>query len=162
MNSEQIPEKITLRRGCLDDARTLAEFNRNLAKETEGLALDAKVVLNGVTAVLENSALGFYLLAEVVTPTRYEVVASLLVTREWSDWRDGEWWWLQSVYVAHQWRRRGLYRRLHSEVQGLAQREQSVCGLRLYVEQHNQVAQDTYGNLGMQRTHYQLFEQLFQ
>ena len=89
------PQETTVRNATLADADTLAAFNRNIAMETENLALIPAVILSGVKAVFENPARGFYVVAEA----RGKLVASLLVTREWSDWRDGELWWIQSVYV---------------------------------------------------------------
>ena len=88
-------------------------------------------------------------------------VGSLLVTYEWSDWRNGAWWWIQSVYVMPDARRGGVFRSLHGEVAKRARATHDVIGLRLYVEQHNERAQATYRGLGMQRTHYQLFEDEF-
>lgn len=145
----------TVRNATIEDAPTLADFNRNIAMETENLTLIPEVILRGVKAVLENPARGFYVVAEV----RGELAASLMVTTEWSDWRDGEFWWIQSVYVVRQWRRRGLYRRLYAHVKQLAEQDEKVCGFRLYVERENHVAQQTYAALGMVETRYKVFEQ---
>ncbi len=164
--------QVHIRRATLDDARTLAEFNRSMALETENLKLRPAVLVSGVTAVLENPARGFYLVAEHATEHATEhaienatadahpvTLASLLVTTEWSDWRNGEFWWLQSVYVVREWRRRGIYRALYRHVQQLAAQAQNVCGFRLYVERDNQVAQKTYAALGMSETGYKMFAQ---
>ncbi len=145
-----------IRNATRDDARALAGFNRNMALETENLALIPAVILGGVEAVLANPARGFYVVAEA----RGELVASLMVTTEWSDWRNGVFWWIQSVYVARDWRRRGLYRSLYAHVKHLAEEDKNVCGFRLYVERENQVAQKTYAALGMAETRYKVFEQL--
>ncbi len=149
-------EQATVRNATLEDAQTLADFNRGIAMETENRALIPAVILSGVKAVFENPARGFYVVAEV----RGGLVASLMVTTEWSDWRNGELWWIQSVYVARQWRRRGLYRLLYDYVKQLAAQDQNVCGFRLYVERENRVAQKTYAALGMSETRYKVFEQL--
>ncbi len=150
------PQETTIRNATLADADTLAAFNRNIAMETENLALIPAVVLSGVKAVFENPARGFYVVAEA----RGELVASLLVTREWSDWRNGELWWIQSVYVTREWRRRGLYRLLYNHVKQRAEQAENVCGFRLYVERENHIAQKTYATLGMRETEYKVFEQL--
>jgi ribosomal protein S18 acetylase RimI-like enzyme len=138
------------------DAGTIAGFNAAMALETEGKRLLPDVLGAGVLRLLAEPALGFYLVAEA----EGEVIACLMVTTEWSDWRNGRFWWIQSVYVQPQWRRRGVFRTLYAHVSEAAAREPDVCGLRLYVEQENAVAQATYRSLGMQRTDYQLFEQL--
>ena len=145
---------IQLRDARAEDVPILASFNRRLAHETEGLELAEEVVERGVQAVLENSAHGFYLLAEIQT----EVVGSLMVTREWSDWRARQWWWIQSVYVAKKWRRRGIYRILYAQVRRMASLRAEVCGVRLYVAGDNATAQQTYAALGMRPTGYQIFE----
>jgi len=110
----------------------------------------------GVRRLLAQPALGFYLVAEAAG----EVVAALMVTSEWSDWRNGRFWWLQSVYVLPAWRRRGVFRALHAHVAAAAAREPDVCGLRLYVERGNLAAQATYRALGMDTTDYLLLERL--
>lgn len=145
-----------IRNATIDDAPALAEFNRSMAMETENLSLIPAVILSGVNAVFENPARGFYLVAEA----RGGLVASLMATTEWSDWRNGEFWWIQSVYVAREWRRRGLYRSLYRHIQQLAEGDPAVCGFRLYVERDNQIAQKTYLALGMRETRYKVFEQL--
>ncbi len=153
---QSIIRNVTIRNATLEDAQTLAEFNRNMAMETENLALLPKVILSGVKAVLENPARGFYVVADM----HGDLVASLMVTTEWSDWRDGEFWWIQSVYVQHEWRRHGLYGLLYAHVKQLAECRDNVCGFRLYVERANHVAQKTYRALGMIETQYNLYEQL--
>ena len=125
-----------------------------MAQETEGLALDADVVRPGVAAVLADDALGFYLVAEVDG----QAAGQLMVTYEWSDWRNGLFWWIQSVYVRLEFRRRGVYSALHRQVTQAAQEAGGVCGIRLYVEQDNTIAQQVYESLEMHRTRYQLYE----
>ena len=150
----------TIRIATIDDAPALAEFNRSIALETENLSLIPAVVLSGVKAVFETPARGFYVVAEARADSHKSLVAALMVTTEWSDWRDGEFWWIQSVYVARPWRRRGLYRLLYNHVKRLAEQDRNVCGFRLYVERENRVAQQTYATLGMVETRYKVFEEL--
>ena len=137
------------------DARTLAGFNRAMALETEAKALAHDVALGGVEAALRDSVHGFYVVAE----SGQEIVGALLVTYEWSDWRNGRIWWIQSVYVRPEHRRRGVYRALHEFVRDRARRTGGVVGLRLYVERENAAAQRAYAALGMSRTPYLVYEE---
>jgi ribosomal protein S18 acetylase RimI-like enzyme len=139
-----------------NDAAVLAEFNAAMALETEGKALLPEVIGAGVRSLLGRPASGFYLVAEA----EGQIVGSLLVTKEWSDWRNGDFWWIQSVYVRPAWRRQGIYKRLYRHVQELAAKDPAVCGFRLYVERDNKQAQGTYRALGMSETHYKVFEEL--
>jgi ribosomal protein S18 acetylase RimI-like enzyme len=145
-----------IRRAQPADADTIAAFNSALAWETEGKRLLREVVGAGVRRLIAEPALGFYLVAQAGA----EVIACLLVTTEWSDWRNGRFWWIQSVYVAPGWRRRGVFRALYAHVGQCAAAEPDVCGFRLYVEHDNHAAQATYARLGMARTDYLLLEQL--
>jgi len=138
------------------DAAVLIEFNAAMALETERKDLLPEVISAGVHGLLGNAAAGFYVVAEKGD----RVVGSLLVTKEWSDWRNGSFWWIQSVYVRPEWRRRGVYTRLYRHVQELAAKDPAVCGFRLYVERENSRAQATYRKLGMKETRYQVFEEL--
>ena len=138
------------------DAETLAGFNRAMALETESRVLDAERLLPGVEAVLCDPRHGFF----VVADTGREVAGALLVTYEWSDWRNGRFWWIQSVYVRPAHRRRGVYRRLHEFVRERARAEGNVVGLRLYVERDNVNAHRTYEALGMDETPYRMYEEL--
>ncbi|WP_204137054.1 GNAT family N-acetyltransferase [Halomicronema sp. CCY15110] len=136
------------------DAGAIAAFNQAMARETEGKALVPEVITAGVNALIQNPSLGFYLVAE----TDSQLVASLMVTMEWSDWRNGLFWWIQSVFVAPEYRRQGIYRQLYACVKDLAEQEPNVCGFRLYVERDNIRAQQTYAALGMTETPYRIFE----
>ena len=147
-----------IRRAVLSDSKALAEFNISMAKETEGIELIPGVIGSGVEAMINNPQMGFYLVVEDAG----EIQASLMVTTEWSDWRNGLFWWIQSVYVNQQYRRQGLYRQLYERVKSLAEAEIHVCGFRLYVEHDNHIAQKTYRSLGMQETSYKLYEELKQ
>ena len=136
------------------DTDIIARFNRAMAAETEGLELDPERARAGVEAVLADSGKGFYLVAE----EDGRVVGQLMVTFEWSDWRNGSFWWIQSVYVDPAHRRRGIFRRLYEETLERARSQPGVCGLRLYVEGENRRAQRTYESLGMRLTPYRLYE----
>lgn len=139
------------------DADTLADFNARMAWETEGKRLLPHVVGAGVRRLLGEPGLGYYLVAEADG----ESVASLLVTTEWSDWRNGRFWWIQSVYVVPAGRRSGVFRALYADVEARARAASDVVGLRLYVESDNERAQRTYENLGMEASSYRFFERGF-
>ena len=139
-----------------DDAATLVGFNQAMALETEAKVLADEAVLPGVEAVLRDAGHGFYVVADAGS----EVVGSLLVTCEWSDWRNGRIWWIQSVYVRPGHRRRGVYRALHAFVRDRALSTGGVVGLRLYVERDNAAAQRTYAALGMHETPYLVYEEM--
>ena len=136
------------------DWQVIADFNQRLAQETEGRALDPAVITRGVQRALAQPQACRYFVAEMGS----EVVGQTMVTTEWSDWRCGWFWWIQSVYVDQRFRGRGVYRALHEHVAALARRGGDVCGLRLYVEAENRRAIATYEKLGMTRTQYLLYE----
>lgn len=144
-----------IRLATLADAAVLREFNAAMALETEGKTLLPEVVGAGVRRLLDNPVAGFYVLAETE-----RVIAALMITKEWSDWRNGSFWWIQSVYVRPEARRQGVYRRLYRHVQEMAAKDPQVCGFRLYVERENSAAQATYAALGMKETRYLVFEDL--
>lgn len=146
----------TIRKADLSDAVVIAEFNQNMAWETEDKQLIPELVLAGVNSLLANSAYGFYLVAEL----EGQVVGSLMITTEWSDWRNGVFWWVQSVYIRPEFRRQGIYRQLYASVKMLSAEQGNVCGFRLYVEQENHNAQASYRGLGMQATDYLIYEEL--
>lgn len=151
---------LTLRRGETRDVPTLVAFNQAMAQETEGKALDTGTLTSGVSRFMARPELGYYLVAERPGPDGVLAVqGSLMVTSEWSDWRDGLFWWIQSVYVRPEARRTGVYRALYAEVQRLARAEQDIVGLRLYVEVENTRAQATYRSLGMEELPYRLYEE---
>ncbi len=147
---------MNIRRAIQSDCAALAEFNIAMARETEGIELMPKVIGAGVEAMINNPQMGFYLVFE----DDGEIQASLMVTTEWSDWRNGLFWWIQSVYVKESYRRQGLYRKLYERVKSLAEAEKHVCGFRLYVEHYNTNAQSTYRALGMEETDYKVYEEL--
>ena len=144
----------TIRPATPADTQTIAEFNCRLAEESEGKQLDLETVISGVSALFTSATLGRYYVAE----TDGKVVGQLLVTYEWSDWRNGLFWWIQSVYVTPAHRRSGVFSSLFRKVSNVARDDSSVCGLRLYVEKGNQRAHDTYVALGMSQAGYQVME----
>jgi len=125
-----------------------------MARETEELELDRETLTRGVHAVFADPSLGRYFVAE----DEGAVVASLMITYEWSDWRAGTVWWIQSVYVVPAHRRRGIYAGLYTHVRALVEEEPAIRGIRLYVDRRNVSAQDVYTRLGMNGEHYQVFE----
>ncbi|MDI6808802.1 MAG: GNAT family N-acetyltransferase [Candidatus Eisenbacteria bacterium] len=148
---------VSIRDAVLSDAEVLVRFNTAIAAETEGKQLLYEKARPGVLAVLQNPNCGFYIVAEVDG----KVVGSLMVTFEWSDWRNAAFWWIQSVYVMPEFRRRGIYRTLYETVRKRAGASSKVCGLRLYVERDNTAAQATYAKLGMTEMNYRMYEKLF-
>ena len=150
---------LRVRTATLADIERIAAFQQAMALETEGKTLDSTTLRQGVAGVFEAPEKGFYLVAVAKTEGgTAPVVASLLITYEWSDWRNATFWWIQSVYVDAGWRRRGVYRAMYDHVLGLAGDRGDVCGIRLYVERTNAVAQQTYDSLGMHKSHYDLYE----
>ena len=145
---------INIRTAAPADAFVIAGFNDAMAKETEGLDLERKRLLKGVEAVLADSNKGFYYVAEV----NGKIVGQLMITFEWSDWRNATFWWIQSVYVVPEYRKQGVFRSLYRHTESLAKQRGDVCGLRLYVEQENEHAQKTYEALGMRPSRYQMME----
>lgn len=145
---------IVVREAVPGDGPLIAEFNANMAVETEGRNLDPDLIGPGVAALLDDSTKGRYWLAE------HDGVAigQIMVTYEWSDWRNGMLWWIQSVYIAQENRRQGVFSTLYQHVESLARASDDVCGLRLYVENKNTRAQETYLALGMIRPGYQVME----
>jgi ribosomal protein S18 acetylase RimI-like enzyme len=149
--------KITVRPAALADLDALVRFSAAMAKETEGRRLGPARLRKGVRAVLTSRARGRYLVAAAGA----RVVAQMLITYEWSDWRNGVFWWIQSVYVEPSTRRRGVYRTLHAHVVREARERGDVCGVRLYVEKDNAAARAAYAGLGMTATAYRIYEQDF-
>ena len=151
---------IRVRPGGEADADTIAAFNRAMALETEERDIPHERLAAGVRGMLSRPQYGFYGVAEVDG----EVAGCLMVTYEWSDWRNGLFWWIQSVYVSDRFRRRGVYRALYDWVREEARRasaegDERCCGFRLYVEKDNHAAQRTYHALGMRVCDYLMFEE---
>jgi GNAT superfamily N-acetyltransferase len=144
---------ITIRKAILADSPSIADFQLKMAWETERMTLDPDVVIKGVKAVFEDPSRGQYYVAEATG----RVIASLLITFEWSDWRNCNVWWFQSVYVVPEFRRQGIFRNMYAYIRNIAE-EQDIAGLRLYVETKNERARKTYEALGMSSEHYSFYE----
>ncbi len=137
-----------------EDAAAIVEFQIAMARETEEVELDRDICTEGVASVFADSKHGFYLVGE----QNGQVVVSTMITYEWSDWRNGVVWWIQSVYVAPEARGQGVYKGLYAYVQELANADEDVRGIRLYVDKRNTRAQQVYTKLDMNGEHYQVFE----
>ena len=146
---------VTVRSATLTDLDTIVAFNRAMADETEGKTLDSATLVSGVRKALADPSRCMYFIAEVDGA----VAGQTMVTFEWSDWRDGLFWWIQSVYIDGRFRRRGVFRTLYDHIRHLAHSRPEVCGLRLYVHHDNTRALDTYRHLGMTLTEYVLCEE---
>jgi ribosomal protein S18 acetylase RimI-like enzyme len=146
--------EVRYREATPKDSDPIIEFQIAMARETEEMSLDRGTVTRGVAAVFAEPSLGRYFVAG----SGEEVVASLMITYEWSDWRNGIVWWIQSVYVTPQFRRRGIYAGLYRHVKQIVEADPAIRGLRLYVDKRNTTAQQVYSNLGMDGEHYRVFE----
>ena len=156
---------LRIRDAASDDAPLLAQWAQAMALETEHKQLDPQKLLAGVEAGLADAGKARYFIAmqEAALAGRETIgiaVGTLMLTREWSDWRNGDWWWIQSVYVDPAHRRQGVFAALYRHVEERARATPGVIGLRLYVERDNAVAQRTYAALGMQDAGYAMYEQL--
>lgn len=146
--------EIKVRLATPEDAEFLVRGNAEMALETEHLSLDLDRLRDGVHAVFEQPERGVYFLAEMDGRR----AGQMLITYEWSDWRNGVFWWIQSVHVQKTLRGQGVFKAIHTHVENRAKATPGVCGLRLYVENNNIRAQNTYERVGMKRTDYQMFE----
>lgn len=138
-----------------EDVGPLVEFNQAMALETEGKTLDPKKITPGVAAVFTDDKKGFYVVAE----SQAGIVGGLMVTYEWSDWRNAWFWWIQSVYILPEARGKRLYSRMYEFVRQQAAAVGNVCGFRLYVENDNYHAQKVYDAVGMRASHYLMYEE---
>lgn len=143
-----------IRKAEMRDTGTIANFNRSMAKETESKELDADTVLRGTKAIIKDPHKGFYLVAE----HNGEIIGQLLVTKEWSDWRNKFFLWIQSVYIVPEHRKKGVYRGLYDHLVDIAQYKKNVTGIRLYVEKQNTAAKAVYESLGMYDPGYDMYE----
>ena len=146
---------MNIRLANMNDVDALVEFNQAMALETEQKRLDPGILRPGVAAVFDDAAKGFY----VVTEADGKIVGGLLVTFEWSDWRNGWFWWIQSVYVLPDYRGRAIYPGMYGFIKGLADERDNVCGFRLYVERENETARRVYDNAGMHESYYRMYEE---
>lgn len=146
---------MNIRKAVAADLTDIVNFNQAMAMETEGLQLDTATLTKGVSTLLENPAKGFYLVADIDG----EIAGSLMVTFEWSDWRAKDYYWIQSVYIRPEHRRKGIYTRLYQAVKDMAAAAGGAASFRLYVEQENANAQHTYEALGMEKSYYLMYEE---
>ena len=151
---------ISIRNASRADIDRIAEFQQAMALETENRTLDPSVSTPGITAIFDDPLKGFYIVAVSSSDegSAGEVVGSLLITYEWSDWSNANHWWIQSVYVDAAWRRRGVYRTMYDHILALTRDRSDICSIRLYVERTNTIAQQTYKSLGMSHSHYDMYE----
>ena len=145
---------ISIREADSNDAPVIAEFQQMMARETENLELKKEKVISGVTAVMADRTKGFYIVSEDAG----RLVASMLLTPEWSDWRNGFVLWIQSLYVIPELRKKGVFRNMYDFVKGIVMGSEKYVGIKLYVDQHNIKAQKAYSKVGMDASHYRLFE----
>jgi GNAT superfamily N-acetyltransferase len=145
---------MTYREADVTDRDAIVDFQIAMARETEDVALDRDVCTRGVQAVFDDQSRGRYFVAE----ENGRAVASLLITYEWSDWRNGVIWWIQSVYVRPENRRQRVYAGLYEHVKRIVDSQPGIRGIRLYVDRRNVPAQQVYTRLGMNGEHYQVFE----
>jgi GNAT superfamily N-acetyltransferase len=148
-------DEIIVRAAGDSDINALIAFNQAMALETEGKQLDTAILSAGVSAVFADEKKGFYVVAE----SGEEIVGGLMITYEWSDWRNAWFWWIQSVYILPEARGRRIYSQLYDFVRAKAAAEGKVCGFRLYVETENLHAQQVYEKVGMESSHYLMYEQ---
>ena len=139
------------------DIPEIINFNINMAMETENKKLDEQTVTQGVRKVFSSPSLGYY----IIVKNTSGILGCLMITYEWSDWRNGLFWWIQSVYVKKEYRRKGVFRKMYNFIHEKAISDKKCTGIRLYVENNNSIAQKVYTNLGMSETYYKLFEEDF-
>ena len=138
------------------DASAMVEFNQAMAFETEGKRLETEVITNGVNAVFDDERKGFYVVAENESG---KIVGGLMISNEWSDWRNKWFWWIQSVYILPEGRGKKVYSKLYDFVKEKARTKGNVFGIRLYVEKENSHAQKVYEKVGMDETYYLMYEE---
>lgn len=148
---------VLVREATADDCDTIATYNSQMSEETEGRPLDRDTIRAGVAALLADRSKGRYWVAV----DDDAIAGQIMVTWEWSDWRNGMLWWIQSVYVTRDYRRQGVFTALYRHVKKVARESGATAGLRLYVEQDNARAQATYQSLGMSMTKYRIMQELF-
>lgn len=141
-------------RGAVCDIESIVQFQADMAMESEGCVLDKEKVTKGVTSAILDDSKGDYWVAKF----EKRPIGSLMLTREWSDWNNEWYWWIQSVYVIPEFRRKGVYKAMYKKVKDAA-KANNVSQIRLYVDKTNVSAQKVYQNLGMQESHYLMFEE---
>jgi ribosomal protein S18 acetylase RimI-like enzyme len=156
-----LPQQIIVRPARHDDVDSIVSFSTAMALETEGRRLDPARLRDGTLSLLKAPERGFFMVAELPDTGRHRLVGQVMITFEWSDWRNAVFWWVQSVYVDPAWRRRGIYRTMHNHIVAQAKADPQVCGIRLYVERENRTAQTVYRRVGLAPSAYAVYEQDF-
>lgn len=151
-----IKSQIEIDRASVNEINWIAAAQVAMAAETEGIALDPEQVIQGVRYIFDHPERGFYILAR----EGQQPIGCLLILKEWSDWRNGDVWWIHSVYVDPAHRKQGIFKQMFEHIERLA-RDSHIRGLRLYVDKNNIIAQRVYKKLGMNKEHYELFEKMF-
>lgn len=145
---------MNIRAAQISDLEQLVDFQITMALESENLHLDKDILQQGILSVLNDKTKGSYFVVE----DENNLIASLLITYEWSDWRNKIVWWIQSVFVVPEFRQKGVFKKLYNHIQAIVENDDTICGLRLYVDKQNIRAQNVYRNIGMNGEHYQVFE----
>lgn len=145
---------MNIRRATLDDIGVIAEYNYNLAFETEDKKLNMEILKKGVKNLIQDENKGIYYICEIDN----KVIGQIMYTFEWSDWRNGTFLWVQSVYVNKDYRGKGVFKNLYNHIKKICDSDDNICGIRLYVERENYVAQKTYSSLGMKECNYNIYE----
>ena len=153
-----VHDHLKVRLAKLEDAATIASFSAAMALETEGRRLDLDRLHDGTVALLNSPDRGFFMVAELEQADYRQLLGQLMITYEWSDWRNGTFWWIQSVYVDPAWRRQSVFRLMHDTVMAIAKTSPNVCGIRLYVDESNGAAQAVYRKVGLAPSSYAVFE----
>ena len=146
--------KMNIRKALNKDIDVIARYNYNLAYETENKILDMNILTKGVEAIIKDENKGIYHVCEI----NGEVVGQIMYTFEWSDWRNGTFLWIQSVYVNKEFRGMGVFKALYKFIRDIADNDNNICGIRLYVEKENTIAKKTYKNIGMKECNYYIYE----
>ena len=142
-----------IRKANINDLEVLASFQIKMAKETENMILEKDIITQGISAGLKDNNKAEYFVAEY----HNDIIGSLMITKEWSDWRNVWVLWIQSVYVVKLYRQKGVYKALYTHIIDMIDQKE-YGGVRLYVDKTNTKAQQVYSKLGMNGEHYQLFE----
>ncbi len=147
---------ISIRKATLQDIPILIDFQQRLADESEGVKLQGEILQKGMLAMFEDPSKGLYYVAE----DNSEIIGCHMITFEWSDWRNGMVWWIQSVYVRESHRKNGVFRKMYENLVSMMKKDRGIIGLRLYVDKSNKRAQQVYAAMGMNGEHYTVFEQM--
>ena len=152
---------IHIRRARQDDTNTITAFNLAMAQETEDRRLDEATLRDGVRSLLGQPQYGFYMIAEQPGANQTQPIGQVMITYEWSDWRNGVFWWIQSVYVIPEQRGQGVYQAMHRHITDEAKNDPRICGIRLYVARENERAHAAYRSVGLLPSAYFMYENDF-